>query len=136
MFNSDGRVSHHRSFALFPFFLSVFFFFLLLFQIGRGYFSLDLIFVPCMWGILIPLLDSFFGKAALRLTNWENWRLTSTFQAALTAKVFSFRFTNAFLVLYYYIFSDQGSLVRLTTSVASFMLVGQLLRFFMYPLHL
>jgi len=46
MFNSDGRVSHHRSFALFPFFLSVFFFFLLLFQIGRGYFSLDLIFVP------------------------------------------------------------------------------------------
>jgi len=92
-------------------------------QIGRGYFSLDLVFVPCIWGVLIPLLDSFFGRVAVRLSNWENWRLTSTYQAALTAKVFSFRFTNAFLVLYYYIFSDQGSMVRLTTSVASFMIV-------------
>lgn len=98
-------------------------------QIGRGYFSLDLVFVPCIWGVLIPLLDTVFGRAAVRLSNWENWRLNSTYQAALTAKVFSFRFTNAFLVLYYYIFSDQGSMVRLTTSVASFMMVGQLARF-------
>jgi anoctamin-8 len=99
-------------------------------QTGTGYFSLDLLFVPCLWGILIPLLDLAFNHLAHRLTEWENWKLGSTFRALLIAKVFSFRFINAFLALYYYMFDgEEDGLVRLTTSVASFMLAGQLLRF-------
>lgn len=98
-------------------------------QTGTGFFSLDLLFVPCVWGFLIPVLDLLFYALAERLTEWENWRLGSTWRALLVVKVFSFRFVNAFLAVYYYMFADEGALVRLTTAVASFMLMGQLLRF-------
>ena len=49
----------------------------------------------------------------------------------LIVKIFSFRFLNSFLALYYYAFADLG-ILRLTTSVASFLIVGSTFRFVIY----
>jgi len=98
-------------------------------DLGGMTLPLDVLFVPCVWGIMIPVFDALFLRLALRVTYWENWKRASTFQTMLICKVFPFRFINAFLALYYYMFTDAGSLVRLTTSVASFLIIGQILRF-------
>ena len=47
------------------------------------------------------------------------------------SQIFSFRFLNSFLALYYYAFADVG-LLRLTTSVASFLIIGSAFRFLLY----
>ena len=49
------------------------------------------------------------------------------------AQIFSFRFLNSFLALYYYAFASVG-IVRLMTSVASFLIIGSAFRFCIYSL--
>lgn len=100
-------------------------------QTGSSYVSLNTLLVPCLWGVFIPFLDLAFNRLARRLTEWENWRLGSTFRALFTTKVFTFRFLNAFLALYYYMLADnaEAALKKLNTSVASFMIVSQLINF-------
>ena len=55
----------------------------------------------------------------------------SLYDKTLIVKIFSFRFLNSFLALYYYAFADLG-ILRLTTSVASFLIIGSAFRFFIY----
>ena len=55
----------------------------------------------------------------------------SLYDRALIVKIFSFRFLNSFLALYYYAFADLG-ILRLSTSVASFLIIGSAFRFFIY----
>ena len=136
-------------------------------QSASSFFSLDMLFVPVVWGFLIPVSELLFNRVAEKVTNWENWRTVSAappqstahpvididlssltlslvspragaaiaqpsvYQNQLIVKIFSFRFLNSFLALYYYAFADLG-ILRLTTSVASFLLVGSAFRFFIY----
>ena len=53
------------------------------------------------------------------------------YDKTLIVKIFSFRFLNSFLALYYYAFADLG-ILRLTTSVASFLIIGSAFRFLIY----
>ena len=143
-------------------------------------FSLDILFVPVVWGFLIPLGELLFNRVAKALTEWENWRTVrhhaitlqtphtqlqrpsnasscphialltlcccaacagvcvcsglsqpSLYQNQLIVKIFSFRFLNSFLALYYYAFGDLG-ILRLMTSVASFLIIGSAFRFCIY----
>ena len=55
----------------------------------------------------------------------------SLYDRTLIVKIFSFRFLNSFLALYYYAFADLG-ILRLTTSVASFLIIGSAFRFVLY----
>ena len=57
----------------------------------------------------------------------------SLYQNQLIVKIFSFRFLNSFLALYYYAFADIG-ILRLMTSVASFLIIGSAFRFCLYTL--
>jgi hypothetical protein len=81
---------------------------------------------PVAYGFLIPLLDFVFGRVALSCNDWENHRTESQFRNHRVAKVFTFRFVNAFLSLFYYAFSPSSSLLALAVQLASFLIVGQL----------
>ena len=59
------------------------------------------------------------------------WPQHSLYDKTLIVKIFSFRFLNSFLALYYYAFADLG-ILRLSTSVASFLIIGSAFRFFIY----
>ena len=66
------------------------------------------------------------------LLRWSRLSLQpSLYHNQLIVKIFSFRFLNSFLALYYYAFADLG-ILRLTTSVASFLIIGSAFRFFIY----
>jgi hypothetical protein len=81
---------------------------------------------PIAYGLLIPLFDYGFGRIALRFTDWENHKTESLFRNHRIAKVFSFRFVNSFISLFYYAFSPSSNLLQLTVQLASFLLAGQL----------
>ena len=83
---------------------------------------------PVAYGLIIPLLDAVFGRLAASLTNWENYRTESEYRNNRIAKIFSFRFVNCFVSLFYYAFMGGrgGSVLSLTVQLASFLIVGQL----------
>ncbi|RLN91184.1 hypothetical protein BBJ28_00004762 [Nothophytophthora sp. Chile5] len=109
-----------------------------------------LLLTPVLYGLLIPVLDFAFTRAARALNNWENHRTESRYQSHLILKVFSFRFVHVFASLYYYAFAPMGSneggseavettsdvgkaqkseddgLLRVAIQLASFMVAGQL----------
>ena len=50
---------------------------MLLRQSASSFFSLDMLFVPVVWGFIIPLGELLFNRVAQKLTDWENWRTVS-----------------------------------------------------------
>jgi hypothetical protein len=46
-------------------------------QSASSFFSVDTLFVPVVWGLLIPVSELAFNWLAERLTAWENWRTAS-----------------------------------------------------------
>jgi hypothetical protein len=110
-------------------------------QLGvRWDFWIYLLLTPILYGLLIPVLDAAFTRAARSLNTWENHRTESRYQSHLILKVFSFRFVHVFASLYYYAFAPQGEtsstsadgatksdgMVRVAIQLASFMVTGQL----------
>ena len=93
-------------------------------------FTANVIVVPVCWGLLIPIVDLLFTRLAVRMTTWENWKTQSLYHRHVVIKIFSFRFLNSFLPLYYYAFVNVD-MTRLSLSVLSFLVAGQLFRFFM-----
>jgi Calcium-activated chloride channel len=81
---------------------------------------------PVAYGFLIPLLDFLFGRVALLCNDWENHRTETQFRNHRVAKVFTFRFVNSFISLFYYAFSPSSSLLALAVQLASFLIVGQI----------
>ncbi|KAE9351470.1 hypothetical protein PF008_g5918 [Phytophthora fragariae] len=105
----------------------------------RWDFWVYLLLTPILYGLLIPVLDAAFTRAARSLNNWENHRTESRYQSHLILKVFSFRFVHVFASLYYYSFAPQASspstdgesttsdgMVRVAIQLASFMVTGQI----------
>ncbi|KAL3668845.1 hypothetical protein V7S43_006137 [Phytophthora oleae] len=103
----------------------------------RWDFWIYLLLTPILYGLLIPVLDAAFTRAARSLNNWENHRTESRYQSHLILKVFSFRFVHVFASLYYYAFARQAEassdgepksdgMVRVAIQLASFMVTGQL----------
>ncbi|OWZ19357.1 Anoctamin protein [Phytophthora megakarya] len=106
----------------------------------RWDFWIYLLLTPILYGLLIPVLDSAFTRAARCLNNWENHRTESRYQSHLILKVFSFRFVHVFASLYYYAFAPHAKassaggtdaaksdgMVRVAIQLASFMVTGQL----------
>ncbi|KAF1793927.1 Major facilitator superfamily domain [Phytophthora cactorum] len=110
-------------------------------QLGvRWDFWIYLLLTPILYGLLIPVLDAAFTRAARFLNNWENHRTESRYQSHLILKVFSFRFVHVFASLYYYAFAPHAEtsrdgetqaaksdgMVRVAIQLASFMVTGQL----------
>lgn len=81
---------------------------------------------PVVYGFLIPCLDFIFGRLAILLNDWENHRTHSDYRNHRIAKVFSFRFVNCFISLFYYAFAPHSTLLQLTVQLAVFLVVGQL----------
>lgn len=109
----------------------------------RWDFWVYLLLTPLLYGLLIPVLDAAFTRAARSLNNWENHRTESRYQSHLILKVFSFRFVHVFASLYYYSFAPHASssgsntdgesaaatsdgMVRVAIQLASFMVTGQI----------
>ncbi|GMF56668.1 unnamed protein product [Phytophthora fragariaefolia] len=105
----------------------------------RWDFWVYLLLTPILYGLLIPVLDAAFTRAARLLNNWENHRTESRYQSHLILKVFSFRFVHVFASLYYYSFAPHASssdeespsersdgMVRVAIQLASFMVTGQI----------
>eukprot|EP00644_Phytophthora_capsici_P004735 jgi/Phyca11/546038/estExt2_Genewise1Plus.C_PHYCAscaffold_190551 len=103
----------------------------------RWDFWVYLLLTPILYGLLIPVLDAAFTRAARSLNNWENHRTESRYQSHLILKVFSFRFVHVFASLYYYAFARPAEaardgeprsdgMVRVAIQLASFMVTGQL----------
>ncbi|KAF4042704.1 Calcium-activated chloride channel [Phytophthora infestans] len=110
-------------------------------QLGvRWDFWIYLLLTPILYGLLIPVLDAAFTRAARCLNSWENHRTESRYQSHLILKVFSFRFVHVFASLYYYAFAPHAQtskdgetqaaksdgMVRVAIQLASFMVTGQL----------
>jgi len=79
---------------------------------------------PVAYGFLIPCLDFMFGRLAIMLNDWENHRTQSDYRNHRIAKVFSFRFVNCFISLFYYAFAPHSTLLQLTVQLAVFLVVG------------
>lgn len=86
---------------------------------------LALLLPSCLYGFLIPLLDYVFLKLAVGFNNWENHKTESDYRNRLIAKVFSFRFVNCFVSLYYYAFSSEHSMLVLSVQLAGFVVASQ-----------
>ena len=80
---------------------------------------------PVLLGLLTPLLDALFYRAARAMTDLENHATESQARNALISKTFVFRFTVAFVSLFWYAFSVSASTTQLSVQLATFFLVGQ-----------
>ncbi len=89
--------------------------------------AVELLFVPMLLAVVIPLADWGYRSFALVLTRWENWKFESTYQKAYIVKMFSFRFVNTFLYMYYVAFATSST-VKLSAQLFSFILAGIVFR--------
>lgn len=92
---------------------------------NRAEWWLALLLPSCLYGFMIPLLDFLFGRLANLLNRWENHKTESQYRNRLIAKVFSFRFVNCFVSLYYYAFSTEHTMLVLSVQLAGFVLANQ-----------
>lgn len=84
---------------------------------------------PVIYGLLMPLIDGVFGRVALAFNDWENHATESSYRNHRIAKVFFYRFSSSFVSLFYYSFSPRSSSVAtLFVQLATFLLLGQLLK--------
>ncbi|ETK91057.1 hypothetical protein F441_05425 [Phytophthora nicotianae CJ01A1] len=65
--------------------------------------------VPFMNAVSMLLLDTWYTRLARSLTTWENHRTVWEFESMLATKLFSFKFLNAFISLFWIAFVDQNA---------------------------
>ncbi|POM60174.1 Anoctamin-like protein [Phytophthora palmivora] len=65
--------------------------------------------VPLTNAISMLLLDNWYTRLARALTIWENHRTVWEFESMLAAKLFWFKFVNAFISLFWIAFIDQNA---------------------------
>ncbi|KAG3118037.1 hypothetical protein PI124_g4348 [Phytophthora idaei] len=65
--------------------------------------------VPLMNAVSMLLLDNWYTRLARSLTTWENHRTVWEFESMLATKLFSFKFLNAFISLFWIAFVDQNA---------------------------
>ncbi|KAG7393015.1 hypothetical protein PHYPSEUDO_013503 [Phytophthora pseudosyringae] len=65
--------------------------------------------VPLVNAISMLLLDNWYTQLARALTTWENHRTVWEFESMLAGKLFSFKFLNAFISLFWIAFVDQNA---------------------------
>eukprot|EP01038_Epipyxis_sp_PR26KG_P004369 gene4369-6181_t len=85
-------------------------------------------FYPCLYGIIVSLLNIGFNLIAICLNEFENHRTQTTYANRLILKVFSFEFVTVFTCLYYYAFcmkDAEGAFNRISITIFSLMTVGQ-----------
>ena len=92
-------------------------------RLGNTRFWSYMLITPCLYGLLVPMLNAGFSKLARCLNDLENHRTESRYRHHLIVKTFSFRFINTFSPLYYYAF--MHSMLDLAFQLAAFMTLGQ-----------
>ncbi|RLN56328.1 hypothetical protein BBJ28_00001546 [Nothophytophthora sp. Chile5] len=65
--------------------------------------------VPLLNAVSMLLLDNLYTRLARTLTAWENHRTVWQFESMLAAKLFWFKFLNAFISLFWIAFVDQDA---------------------------
>ncbi|EEY64673.1 anoctamin-like protein [Phytophthora infestans T30-4] len=65
--------------------------------------------VPFINAVSMLLLDNWYTRLARSLTTWENHRTVWEFESMLATKLFSFKFLNAFISLFWIAFVDQNA---------------------------
>ncbi len=80
---------------------------------------------PLALGIIMPLLDAAFSRVALMMNDMENHETESDYRNARIGKVFLFRFTAAFISLFWYAFSPSQSLIQLAVQLGVYLVFGQ-----------
>jgi len=63
-----------------------------------------MIFLPCVLGLCIPILNIILMFISVKLNDFENYRTDAEYRTHLILKVFSFRFVSQFGTVYYYAF--------------------------------
>ena len=91
-------------------------------------YDVDLLMNSLIWGACIPIFDLIYTKIADKITKAENYEKPSTHNKTFTLRVFSLRFINSYIALYYYALADLD-LTRLSMSVFGIMLAGQLFNY-------
>ena len=92
---------------------------------GDLYWWLAMTTPPLVLGIIMPILDACFSRIALVMNDAENHATESAYRNARIAKVFLFRFTAAFISLFWYAFSPSQSLIQLAVQLAVYLVFGQ-----------
>lgn len=57
--------------------------------------------------VLITALNYVYQRMAVKLSDWENHRTTSSYQNSLILKTFAFQFVNSFMALFYAAFAER-----------------------------
>ncbi|ETW07410.1 hypothetical protein H310_01933 [Aphanomyces invadans] len=63
--------------------------------------------ISALNAVAIILLDKMYSKVAYALSHWENHRTVSDFESMLAIKLFTFKFLNAFMSLFWTAFVDR-----------------------------
>lgn len=81
-------------------------------------------FVPkIILAVFIVIGDDLYGRLAVFLTDWENYRTDQDYEDHLITKIVGFQFVNSFLSLFYIGFYLQDY-HRLSEVIISFYLYG------------
>ncbi|XP_067948258.1 anoctamin-10-like isoform X2 [Watersipora subatra] len=90
-----------------------------------GYYHDAVSFVPTIvYSLAIIIMNQIFRPLAVRLNEWENHRLQSSFDYHLVIKLVLFWFINTFMLFFYTAFYQQD-LVALRTTVLTELIVTQ-----------
>lgn len=65
--------------------------------------------IPFLNAVTMLILDTMYTEVALALTLWENHRTVWQYESMLAAKLWSFKFLNAFIALAWVAFVDQDA---------------------------
>ncbi|DAZ97447.1 TPA: hypothetical protein N0F65_009898 [Lagenidium giganteum] len=65
--------------------------------------------VPVLNAVSMLVLDNLYTRVALALTRWENHRTVWQYESMLAAKLFWFKFLNAFISLFWVAFIEQDA---------------------------
>lgn len=85
--------------------------------------------VTCVYGALIYLIDVTYRKIAVKLNDYENHRLQSTYDNFLIVKLVAFNFVNYFFCLFYVAFYTQD-FNRLSKDLATLLITWQVIQQF------
>ncbi|XP_063055749.1 anoctamin-10 isoform X2 [Engraulis encrasicolus] len=100
---------------------------LALYELEPNFWTGVLLFVPSIiYAVIIEVLNLLYRYAAEFLTDWENYRLESSYQNHLVLKVLVFNFFNCFASLFYIAFVMQD-MVLLRQSLATLLITSQIL---------
>jgi len=83
--------------------------------------------INLLWGIVLSKINGVFEIVTQKSTNWENHRVTSTYQNSLIFKRFTFEFFNQFLTPFYF-----GCVIFNMNGLRTYMVILKLFYFFIF----